>query len=271
MDNIFAFVGKDYACIVGDSVAKQSILAVKQHHDRIKEIFPTQCLSLVGEPGDVVHFGDYLEANLRLAAFRQNGEPLSMTATSSLLRKEIATAIRKDPKNVFMILAGIDKVKPPRDAISKSKDESDKITSKIYQENKLKQSAENKNGEDVESMHDTEPVITEEGSEVDNDENVTIVPSVYAIDYLGTIIKNNFVSQGHSNYFLPATFDKWWKENMTIEEGREMIKQCINVLGRAYLLQQTKFMIKWITADGIIKEEINYIPEEFGEVVPRDQ
>lgn len=61
-----------------------------------------------GDPGDVSQFADYIQANLRLAVYRNNIET-SPPAAANFIRNELAKAIRsRSPKSVNMLLGGYD-------------------------------------------------------------------------------------------------------------------------------------------------------------------
>lgn len=85
-------------------------------------------------------------------------------------------------------------------------------------------------------------------------------PQLYYIDYLGTMGEDDYCVQNYSMYFLLSVLSEYWKPGMSRADARELIKHCINALGRRFLLQPTKFVVKFITATGIDKEVMNYIP-----------
>ena len=86
---------------------------------------------------------------------------------------------------------------------------------------------------------------------VDNDG-----PALYYLDYLGSLQKVNFAAHGYSSYFALSIFDRFWKKNMTIEEGKEVMKKCIEQLKLRFLVNLPNFMLKVVTADGITEEHL---------------
>ena len=51
-------------------------------------------------------------------------------------------------------------------------------------------------------------------------------PSMYLMDYLGSLQKTHIAAHGYTSNFLYGLLDNWWKPNLTIEEGVEIIKKC---------------------------------------------
>ena len=79
-------------------------------------------------------------------------------------------------------------------------------------------------------------------------------PALYYLDYLGSLQKTNFAAHGYSSYFALSIFDLMWKENMSIEEGKEVMKKCVEQLKMRFLVNLPNFILKVVTADGITEE-----------------
>merc|ERR1719231_37513 len=47
-------------------------------------------------------------------------------------------------------------------------------------------------------------------------------PALYYLDYLGSLQKVNFAAHGYCSYFALAIMDRYWKEGMTLQEGKEV-------------------------------------------------
>ncbi|KAJ4971288.1 hypothetical protein NE237_004387 [Protea cynaroides] len=84
MECVFGLVGNGFALVVADSSAH----------------------------GDRVQFTEYIQKNVALYLFR-NGIPLTTAATANFTRNELATALRKNPYSVNILLAGYDKETGP--------------------------------------------------------------------------------------------------------------------------------------------------------------
>jgi 20S proteasome subunit beta 4 len=81
-------------------------------------------------------------------------------------------------------------------------------------------------------------------------------PSLYWMDYLGTLQKVNYGAQGYCSNFVLSTMDCHWKEGMTVEEGKELMRRCIAELNIRFLISQKHFLVKLITKDGVAVIEL---------------
>ena len=70
------------------------------------------------------------------------------------------------------------------------------------------------------------------------------------MDYLAALAKVNFSAQGYSAYFVLSVMDRVWKPNMSVEEGIQVIKQCIHELNTRFLVNQPVFIVKIVDANG---------------------
>lgn len=108
MECIFGLVGDGFALIAADSSAVNSILVHKSNEDKIMVLDSHKLLGASGEAGDRAQFTEYIQKNVHLYQFR-NGIPLSTAAAANFTRGELATALRKSPYFVNILLAGYDK------------------------------------------------------------------------------------------------------------------------------------------------------------------
>jgi 20S proteasome subunit beta 4 len=76
-------------------------------------------------------------------------------------------------------------------------------------------------------------------------------PALHFIDYMASAQKLDFATQGYAGYFLLGLLDKYYKKNMTLEEGLNLINLCIEQLKTRFVLNQVSFVIKMIDKDGI--------------------
>ena len=76
-------------------------------------------------------------------------------------------------------------------------------------------------------------------------------PSLYWMDYLASFTKVKFGAHGYAGAFISSVFDRDFKENMTEQEGIEVIKKCIHELKSRFLINQPNFTIKLVNKDGI--------------------
>lgn len=108
MECVFGLVGKGFAVVAADTSAVHSILVHKSNEDKVMLLDSHKLLGASGEPGDRVQFTEYIQKNVHLYQFR-NGIPLTTAATANFTRGELATALRKNPYSVNILLAGYDK------------------------------------------------------------------------------------------------------------------------------------------------------------------
>ena len=76
-------------------------------------------------------------------------------------------------------------------------------------------------------------------------------PSLYYLDYLGTRQKIPFGAQGYAAYFVLSVFDKWYKPDMTFEEGKELMAKALQQIKQRFLIQPHGFIVKVVDKDGI--------------------
>ncbi|XP_075506803.1 proteasome subunit beta type-2-A-like [Primulina tabacum] len=108
MESVFGLVGKDFAIVAADTSAVHSILVHKTNEDKIMVLDSHKLMGASGETGDRVQFTEYIQKNVALYQFR-NGIPLTTAAAANFTRGELATALRKNPYMVNIILGGYDK------------------------------------------------------------------------------------------------------------------------------------------------------------------
>lgn len=80
---------------------------------------------------------------------------------------------------------------------------------------------------------------------------------LYWFDYLGTMQEVTKGAHGYAGYFVSSVLDNHYKKDMTLEEGLECAKECINELKTRFLISQPQFVLKIVTKDGTKLEEIN--------------
>ncbi|XP_010532564.1 PREDICTED: proteasome subunit beta type-2-A-like [Tarenaya hassleriana] len=112
MECVFGLVGNGFAIVVADTSAVHSILVHKNNEDKIMKLDSHKLVAASGEPGDRVQFTEYIQKNVALYQFR-NGIPLTTAAAANFTRGELATALRKNPYFVNILMAGYDKETGP--------------------------------------------------------------------------------------------------------------------------------------------------------------
>ncbi|GFQ07676.1 proteasome subunit beta type-2-a [Phtheirospermum japonicum] len=107
MESVFGLVGKDFAIVAADTSAIHSILVHKTNEDKIMILDSHKLMGASDETGDRAQFTEYIQKNVALYQF-QNDILLTTAAAANFTRGELATALRKNPYMVNIILAGYD-------------------------------------------------------------------------------------------------------------------------------------------------------------------
>lgn len=75
--------------------------------------------------------------------------------------------------------------------------------------------------------------------------------SLYWMDYLGTQTKVPYGAHGYGSNFTSSVMDRDYVKGLTLDEAMVIIDKCIHELHTRFLIAQTNFVIKVITAEGI--------------------
>lgn len=82
-------------------------------------------------------------------------------------------------------------------------------------------------------------------------------PELYAVDPYGGMFSENFIALGMGTYFCYGVLDRGYRENITIEEGLEMVKACFDVLRNRCAMNIEGVVVKVITSSGIEHVSLN--------------
>jgi len=74
--------------------------------------------------------------------------------------------------------------------------------------------------------------------------------SLYYLDYLAALNKQDYACQGYAGHFLLGLLDKHYKKGMTLDEGLSLIRLCVDQLKRRFVLDTTSFAIKVVVKEG---------------------
>ena len=94
--------------VCSDTSAVHSIITIKQDEDKIIPVDSHKLFCVAGEAGDRVQFSDYVIANVKLYALR-NETQLSTKSVANYARTELANALRRSPYHCNLLVAGYDK------------------------------------------------------------------------------------------------------------------------------------------------------------------
>ena len=76
-------------------------------------------------------------------------------------------------------------------------------------------------------------------------------PKLYWLDYLGSYAKLLKAAHGYGAYFLYGLMDNFYKKNMSLVDGEDIIKKCINELKTRFSINMVDFDVFKITKNGI--------------------
>jgi 20S proteasome subunit beta 4 len=85
--------GPDFVMLCSDTAAAHSIISIKQDEDKLVPLDSHKLLGIAGEAGDRVNFSEYIIANAKLYALRNNTE-LTTKSVAHFTRGELARALR---------------------------------------------------------------------------------------------------------------------------------------------------------------------------------
>ena len=76
-------------------------------------------------------------------------------------------------------------------------------------------------------------------------------PKLYWLDYLGSYAKLLKAAHGYGAYFLYGLMDNFYKKDLSLTDGEDIIKKCISELKKRFSINMVNFDVFKITKDGI--------------------
>jgi len=107
MDAVIGIQGNGFVVIATDTMAVRSIQVLKTDVEKIYQLDTTKMMGAAGPVGDRTQFCEYIQKNLALYSLR-NGYELTCHAAMNFTRNELATALRKGPYQVDLLMGGVD-------------------------------------------------------------------------------------------------------------------------------------------------------------------
>jgi len=74
---------------------------------------------------------------------------------------------------------------------------------------------------------------------------------LYYMDYLATLLEVPYCAHGYGGYFTLSTMDAYYKPEMSVEEGYELLKKCVAEIGKRLVINLPTFAVRRVDADGI--------------------
>lgn len=76
-------------------------------------------------------------------------------------------------------------------------------------------------------------------------------PSLYYMDYLASMHKLDFGAHGYASNFCLSVMDRFYKRDMTLEEGKDLLRKCIAELRLRFMVDMSSWTIKISNKDGV--------------------
>ncbi|KAN0094822.1 Nucleophile aminohydrolase [Tylopilus felleus] len=81
-------------------------------------------------------------------------------------------------------------------------------------------------------------------------------PTLYWVDYLGTVVEVPFAAHGYGSYFALSLLDRYHNPEATLEEGLETLRRCINEVSKRLVVSPDKYKVKVVDKDGVREVEL---------------
>jgi 20S proteasome subunit beta 4 len=75
-------------------------------------------------------------------------------------------------------------------------------------------------------------------------------PALYFLDYLASMDKLEYAAHGYCAYFCLSILDKYYKKDLTLEQGIDIIEKCITELRARFIINSPDFVIKVVDKNG---------------------
>ena len=95
-------------------------------------------------------------------------------------------------------------------------------------------------------------------------------PSLYYLDYLGTLCKVPYCSHGYGATFAMAILDRYYKATMTCEEALELLNKCIREVQKRLIMQNTHFDVKFVSQEGVKARRVDQFSAQQKPVIDGD-
>merc|ERR1712100_1003617 len=84
-------------------------------------------------------------------------------------------------------------------------------------------------------------------------------PSLYYLDYLASMQKVPYACHGYAGYFCSSTIDRYYTPNLSLEEGLDILRECVHEINTRFLMNAPKFTVKVIDKDGVrvVERKVN--------------
>lgn len=108
-DTVFGIEFDGGVILAADQINARSILTYQSNLDKVVQLSSHSAMGVAGPNSDLVNFSEYISKNFALYQLSNDGIQLSTAAQANFCRNELATALRKGPYQVNILLGGYDK------------------------------------------------------------------------------------------------------------------------------------------------------------------
>lgn len=77
-------------------------------------------------------------------------------------------------------------------------------------------------------------------------------PELYFMDYLAAMAKVPYAAHGYGSYFTLSVMDRYYRADMSQEEGIDLMKKCFKEISTRFLINLPRFKLKIINKDGVV-------------------
>ncbi|KAI9298573.1 proteasome-domain-containing protein [Neoconidiobolus thromboides FSU 785] len=115
MEVVVGLVGKDFTICGGDTTVIRSITVLKSTEPKSRILNKHNAIYFTGESGDTVQFAEFIQKNVQLFHFTNNGEDLTTPQVASFTRRQLAESLRsRNPYQVNSLISGWSKKDGPK-------------------------------------------------------------------------------------------------------------------------------------------------------------
>lgn len=76
-------------------------------------------------------------------------------------------------------------------------------------------------------------------------------PKLYYLDYLATMVELPFAVHGYGSLFALSVMDRYYKEDMSVDQAVELLTRCINEIRTRFIVNHSRFKVRVIDDKGI--------------------
>ena len=74
---------------------------------------------------------------------------------------------------------------------------------------------------------------------------------LYAVDGYGAMQKLNYGAQGYAQYLVLGILDRYWREDLNLEQAEQLLGMCVDHVKRRLALNNPRHIVKAVTPEGI--------------------